>query len=591
MNKEKHVSTSSHESPAPRTGARCVVEFLEAAGCEVLFGYPGGAVLDIFDQLLLTDKVHFILSRHEQGAAHMADGYARATGRCGFCLVTSGPGATNAVTGLATAAMDGIPMICISGQVPTSMIGNDAFQEADTVGITRGATKHNYLVRNVDDLPRILAEALHVATTGKPGPVLVDIPKDVQKAKTAAQAPEKVELRGYRPSYEGHPRMVARLAEAINAAERPLLYVGGGVISSGTAELLTAIARKGKLPVTTTLLGLGAFPETDPLALRMLGMHGSVAANRAVSHCDLLVSVGARFDDRVTGKVSEFAKQAKIAHIDIDPAAISKSIHADIPVVGHLKPVLEQLLPLIETHERPDWHAQLAAWKDKWPFGYITHEGIIPAQYVVEQAYEVSQGKAVVCTDVGQHQMFAAQFFKYSRPRTFLSSGGLGTMGFGLPAAIGAQLGCPGALVVCIAGDGGAQMNFQELVVAVEHGLPIKLLILNNGYLGMVRQWQEIFYKRGYSGVALTQCGRAPNERIPARTEGPVYLPDFVKLAEAHGACARRIEKIEDVAPTLAEAFASPKAWVLEFIVESEGNVLPMVPPGGSNADIITSLV
>ena len=585
------MSNSRKDPPKTRTGAQCVTDFLKDAGCEVLFGYPGGAVLDIFDQLLLSPEIHFVLSRHEQGAAHMADGYARATGRCGFCLVTSGPGATNTVTGLATAAIDGIPMICISGQVPTSMIGNDAFQEADTVGITRGATKHNYLVRDVDDLPRILAEAIHIATTGKPGPVLIDIPKDIQQAKTTARAPAKIEMRGYRPSYEGHPRMITRLAEAINKAERPLLYVGGGVIASGTADLLTAIARKGKLPVTTTLLGLGSFPETDPLALRMLGMHGSVAANSAVAHCDLLISVGARFDDRVTGKVSEFAKQAKIAHIDIDPAAIGKSVRTDIPVVGHLKPVLEELLPMIEERERPSWHAQLEEWKTKWPFGFITREGVIAAQYVVEQIYEQSDGKAIVCTDVGQHQMFAAQFFKYTEPRTFLSSGGLGTMGYGMPAAIGAQFGARDDLVVCIAGDGGAQMNFQELVVSVEHGLATKFVILNNGYLGMVRQWQELFYAKGYSGVAMTRTGRAPNERIPPYDGvGPVYLPDFVQLSEAHGAVARRIEKTEDVIPTLKEAFASPKTWVMEFIVESEGNVLPMVPPGGTAANIITSL-
>ncbi len=585
------MKKTSSTATTARSGAQCVLDFLETSNCDVLFGYPGGAVLDIFDQLMQSEKVQLILVRHEQGATHMADGYARATGRCGFCLVTSGPGATNAVTGLATAYMDGIPMVCISGQVPTAMIGNDAFQEADTVGITRGITKHNYLVRNVDDLPRVLAEALHIATTGKPGPVLVDIPKDVQKATTAAPDPAEIDLRGYKPSYEGHPRMVARLAEAINASRRPLFYVGGGAISAGASDLLTAVARKGGIPVTTTLLGLGSFPETDPLALRMLGMHGSVAANNAVNHCDLLVSVGARFDDRVTGKVSEWARQAKVAHIDIDPASISKSVRADIPVVGHLKPILEQLLPMVEPRDRTEWHALLDEWKTKWPFGFIRHEGVIPAQYVVEQAYLVSKGRAVVATDVGQHQMFAAQFFKYTRPRTFLSSGGLGTMGFGLPAAIGAQLGRPDDLVICIAGDGGAQMCFQELVVAVEHQLPVKMLILNNGYLGMVRQWQEIFYRRGYSGVALTQCGRAPNERIPEAADGPRYLPDFVKLAEAHGACARRVERFEDVAPTLTEAFASPKTWVLEFIVESEGNVLPMVPPGGSNADIITKLV
>lgn len=581
-------STPDSGSTVERTGARCVIEALEQVGCETLFGYPGGAVLDIFDELALSEKIHFILVRHEQGAAHMADGYARASGKCGFCLVTSGPGATNTVTGLATAHMDGIPMICITGQVPTNMIGNDAFQEADTVGITRGVTKHNYLVRNVDDLPRIMVEAVHIATSGKPGPVLIDIPKDIQKAKTSMPIPKTVNLRGYRPTYEGHSRMIARLADAINAAEKPVLYVGGGVITSGTSDLLTEIARKGRLPVTTTLMGLGAFPETDPLALRMLGMHGSVAANSAVAECDLLISIGARFDDRVTGKLSEFARNARIAHVDVDPASIGKSVRTDYPVVGHLKPILSELLPLIETRERTAWLAQLEEWKSKWPFGYIINEGTIPAQYVIEQAYELCKGDAVVCTDVGQHQMFAAHFFKYTKPRTYLTSGGLGTMGYGLPASIGAQLAKRDDLVVCIAGDGGIQMCFQELVVAVEHKLPVKTIILNNGYLGMVRQWQEIFYSRCYSGVMMTPNGRAANERIPDKPDAPDYLPNFVQLAEAHGASARRVDRIEDVIPALEEAFASPDTWVLEFIVESEGNVLPMVPPGGTHKDIIT---
>ncbi|MCL1856832.1 MAG: thiamine pyrophosphate-binding protein, partial [Kiritimatiellaeota bacterium] len=397
---------------SPRTGAQCIIETLEAIGCEVLFGYPGGMIIDTFDALGHSEKIHFVLPRHEQGAAHAADGYARATGKCGFCMTTSGPGATNTVTGLATANADGIPVICITGQVPSPMIGNDAFQEADICGITRSITKHNYLVRNVDDIPRVIVEAHLIATTGKPGVVLVDIPKDLQQAKTSAPIPETVEVRGYRPSYEGHPKMVAKLAEAINKAERPLLYVGGGVIASDTAETLTAIARKGKLPVTTTLLGLGAFPETDPLSLRMLGMHGAYAANSAVGHCDLLVAVGARFDDRVTGKLSEFAKQCAIAHIDIDPSAVGKSVKVDIPVVGHLKPVLDELLPLIESKDRPDWHAHIAAWKKHHEFRYQCSTGSlacaaqakepvppsIPVQYVIERAYAASEGKALVCT-------------------------------------------------------------------------------------------------------------------------------------------------------------------------------------------------
>ena len=580
--------TNLQPASEPRSGARCLIEGLEHVGCEVMFGYPGGPAIDLFDELVKSKKIHHILPRHEQGAAHMADGYARATGKCGYCMVTSGPGATNTVTGLATANMDGIPMICITAQVATSMIGNDAFQEADTCGITRSITKHNYLVRDVNDLPRIIVEAHHIATTGKPGPVLIDIPKDVQKGVTSVPFPEKPDMRGYHPRYEGHPKMIKKLAEAINESKKPLLYAGGGVIASGTSAILTELARKFKLPVTTTLLGLGAFPETDPLSLRMVGMHGSVAANRALSECDLLVSVGARFDDRVTGKISEFAPDAVIAHIDIDPAAIGKSIRTDIPVVGHLKPVLEELLPQLVERDRAEWLDRLAGWKRDYPFAYNTTPGVIPAQYVVEQVYEASKGQAVICTDVGQNQMFAAHFYKHTRPRNFLSSGGLGTMGYGLPAAIGAQLGRPGEQVVVIAGDGGIQMNFQELVVAVEHDLPVKVIILNNGYLGMVRQWQDMFYKHNYSGIIMTQHGRLPNERIREKADAPAYLPDFVMLAHAHGAEARRISKIEDVGPALAEAFSDSKVWVLEFIVEPEGAVLPMIPPGAAVKYIIT---
>ncbi|MDP2990067.1 MAG: biosynthetic-type acetolactate synthase large subunit, partial [Kiritimatiellota bacterium] len=480
-------------------------------------------------------------------------------------------------------------LVCISGQVPTSMIGNDAFQEADTTGITRPVTKHNYLVRNVDDLPRIIAEAFYIAGTGKPGPVLVDIPKDVQRASTKAHTPDSVSIRGYNPNTEGHPKQIARLAEAINKAKKPLLYVGGGAIAANAAEEVAQLARQAKIPVTTTLLGLGSFPETDSLALRMLGMHGSVTANYATHHCDLLVSIGARFDDRVTGKIAEFAPHAKIAHIDIDPTAISKSVPVDIPVVGDVKQVLKVLIPLVESKERTEWLTQIQEWKQKNPFAYDQNGSKLMPQYVIEQIYALTRGNAIIVTEVGQHQMWSAQYYKYTQPRTFISSGGLGTMGFGLPAAIGAQFGCPNKMVVDISGDGSAQMNFQELVVAVEHQVPIKVVILNNGYLGMVRQWQEMFYKKQYSATCLGQSGRGKNEKIKDRPDTP-YLPDFVKLAEAHGALGLRAKTRAAVVPMLAKAFEADGPAVVECMVDPEANVFPMVPAGASLTEMIHSM-
>ncbi len=571
-----------------RTGVECLIDGLKRAGVKTIFGLPGGSVLDIFEKLY-NAPFEFVLVRHEQGAAHMADGYARATGRVGCCLVTSGPGATNAVTGLATAFMDSIPMVCITGQVPSNMIGNDAFQEADMTGISRPVTKHNYLVRNVNDLPRIIAEAFYIAGTGRPGPVLIDIPKDVQRARTNVPDPAKVEIRGYHPNMAGHPKQIARLAEAMNKAERPLLYVGGGAILGNAAELVTRLARKANVPVTTTLLGLGAFPETDKLALRMLGMHGSVAANHATQECDLLISVGARFDDRVTGKISQFATKATIAHIDIDPTAISKSVRVDIPVVGDVAHVLKELIPQVETGNHGDWLAKVGGWKEKHPFSYDQDDSKLMPQYVIEKIYEITKGDAIVVTEVGQHQMWAAHFYKYTKPRTFISSGGLGTMGYGLPAAIGARFGRPDKLVVDIAGDGSVQMNFQELVVAVEHNIPIKVVILNNGYLGMVRQWQEMFYNKEYSATCLGRAGRGKMEKISKCSEEK-YLPDFVKLAEAHGALGLRVKTKKDVVPTLKKAFASDLPAVVECIVEKEANVYPMVPAGASLTEMIHSM-
>jgi acetolactate synthase-1/2/3 large subunit len=561
---------------------------LKDAGVDTIFGLPGGTVLDLFDAMVRS-PFHFVLVRHEQGAAHMADGYARATGRTGVCLVTSGPGATNTVTGLATANMDGVPMVCITGQVPSHMIGNDAFQEADTCGITRAVTKHNYLVRNVDDIPRIMAEAFKIARTGRPGPVLVDIPKDVQRAKTAATFTGDPDIRSYRPSEKGHPKQITRLAEAINKARKPVFLAGGGVIWGEAAAELTALARKAQVPVATTLLGLGAFPETDPLALRMVGMHGLVAANKAISNCDLLVSVGARFDDRVTGKIAEFAPHAKIGHIDIDPSAISKSVETHIPVVGHVKQVLQALLLEVEKAEHAEWLAQIEDWTNKSPLAYdLKTETLLP-QFVIEKIYEVSKGDAIVVTDVGQHQMWSAHYYKYTQPRTFLSSGGLGTMGFGLPAAIGAQMGRPDKRVVAICGDGGVQMNFQELVVAVEQKLPVAIVILNNGHLGMVRQWQEMFYGKNYSASVLTRDKRPVNEGMGDARPG-AYRPDFVMLAEAHGAVGIRVTRKDEVVKALQRALTATGPVVVEFVVAPEENVYPMVPPGASLNEMIQSM-
>ncbi len=572
-----------------RTGAQCVIDGLVKEGCEVLFGYPGGAVLDIFN-CLYDAPFQFVLSRHEQGAVHMADGFARATGKVGCCLVTSGPGATNTVTGLATANMDGIPLVCITGQVPLSMIGNDAFQEADVVGITRPVTKHNFLVRNVDDLPDIIAQAFHIAASGKPGPVVIDIPKDIQRQPTEKSVPASVNMRAYKPHCEFRIADVDALADLINKANAPVLYVGGGAIAGKACAEITELARKAKIPVVTTLMGMGAFPEDDPLALSMLGMHGSVAANYAVDKCDLLISAGARFDDRVTGEIPKFAKKAKIVHIDIDRSAIGKSVRCDLGVGGYLKPIMAALIPKVNKIEKREWADQTLRWKERHPFSYPEKGDALMPQYVVEQICAVSGGTAIIATDVGQNQMWAAQHFTYTRPRTFISSGGLGTMGFGLPAAIGAKFACPDDLVVCVTGDGGVQMNFQELVVSVEHKRPIVVVILNNGYLGMVRQWQEMFYQRRYSGVTLGQMGRERLERME-KNEGAVYLPDFLKLAEAHGAVAKRLYKKDEVIPALREAFESGKTCVLECIVDPEANVFPMIPAGQGVSAMINHTV
>jgi acetolactate synthase-1/2/3 large subunit len=569
-------------------GCEIVVEALRKENVQVMFGYPGGAIMDVFD-VLYESPISFILTRHEQAAAHAADGYARATGRVGVCIATSGPGATNLVTGIATAYMDSIPMVAITGQVPTPMIGNDAFQEADIVGITRPITKHNFLAGRVDDLPRIIKEAFHIATTGRPGPVVIDLPKDVQKAETAQTYPDKIELRGYKPTYAGHPQQIRRAAMEIAKAKKPIIYAGGGVISSDAAKELKALAVKTAIPVTTTLLGLGAFPETHELSLGMLGMHGTVYANYAISEADLIIAVGSRFDDRVTGKLSAFATHARIIHIDIDPASIHKNVKVDTPIIGDVKSVLKELNKLVRKCNSSDWLKAIKDWRDAHPLAYDAKSGLKP-QFVIEKMRELTKGNAVIATDVGQHQMWAAQYCKVTKPRAFLTSGGLGTMGYGFPAGLGAQVGLPGELVVVISGDGSFQMNIQELTTAVNYDLPVKVLILNNRYLGMVRQWQQLFYKGRYASTCLARDVHCP--KICSGREGkcPPYVPDFMKVADAYGAVGMRVEKEKEVVPALKKAFQTKKPVVIEFAVASEENVFPMVPAGASVKDMIKGM-
>jgi len=545
------------------SGAEILVESLCKEGVDTIFGIPGGVVLGIFDALF-DSPIRVVLTRHEQAAAHAADGYARASGRVGVCMSTSGPGATNLVTGIATAYMDSIPIVALTGQVGTPAIGSDAFQEADITGITRPITKHNYLVKDVRNLARVIKEAFHIASTGRPGPVVVDLPKDVTVEETEFKYPRTVELRGYKPKYEGHPGQIKRAAERIAKAERPVIYAGGGVISSDAARELREFARKTQVPVTLTLLGLGGFPASDPLFMGMLGMHGTKCANSAVSDCDLLIAIGARFDDRITGKVDKFAPGAGIIHIDIDPSAISKNVAVDIPIVGDVKNILSKLTPLVKKCKTSKWLKQIDAWKKEFPTSYDKKAKTIKPQYVIEQIHDASKGKAIIATEVGQNQMWAAQFYKLDDPRRFLSSGGLGTMGYGFPAAIGAQVACPDKLVFDIAGDGSIQMNIQELATVVRLNLPVKIAILNNRFLGMVRQWQKMFYNGRYSSSCL-----ADN-------------PDFAKVAEAFGAKGIKVTKKRDVRPAIDEAIKTPGPVVLDFMVDREENVMPMVPAGAA---------
>ena len=562
-----------------RTGAKALVESLEKAGVEVLFGYPGGAVLDIFNELPEA-KFQFVLGRHEQGSAHMADGYARSSGKPGVCLVTSGPGATNTITGLATANMDGVPMVLITGQVPLSQIGTDAFQEADMNGICRAVTKHSFLVNSADEIPETVAQAFYIATHGKPGPVVIDIPKNCQQALTSAEYPERVSLRAYHPESSATTAQINRFAKLVNEAKRPVIYAGGGVIASGAAKDVANLAHKAEIPVATTLMGLGSFDEHDRLSLRMAGMHGTPAANWAIDEADLVIALGTRFSDRVTGKLSAYAKKAKIIHVDCDPASIDKNVGVDLGIVADIKDVLTVVNSRIRKAEHPEWIRKIEGWKKSHPVSWKPmHEGVIMPQQVIEAVDKASKGRAVVVTDVGQHQMWATQFFRHNLPRHFLSSGGMGTMGFGIPAAIGAAFARPDHQTVAICGDGGAQMTFEEIVVAVEHKLPITFIVINNGCLGMVRQWQQLFYSKRYAGSILTVRGRLENERLEQDLKYD-YLPDIVKLAEAHGARAVRVIDPAKLDAAVKKAVSSNETTLVEVIVEPRANVYPMIPAG-----------
>jgi acetolactate synthase-1/2/3 large subunit len=549
-------------------GAQILLECLKREKVKHIFGYPGGVVLDIYDELTRHPDIQHILVRHEQAAAHAADGYARASSKVGVALVTSGPGATNTVTGIASAYMDSIPIVVFTGQVPTALIGNDAFQEVDIVGITRPCTKHNYLVTDVKDLARTIHEAFHIARSGRPGPVLVDLPKDVIQASCVPKYPESIKIKSYNPTYHANPRQVKRALDLILTAKKPVLYTGGGIILSNASEALYKFATTLQIPVTSTLMGLGGFPGDHPLWMGMLGMHGTYCANMAVSQADVLIAVGARFDDRVTGKLAEFAPHAKIVHVDIDPSSISKNVVVDIPIVGDCLDTLHQLNGLLEETSpkdyvaiRAQWLDTVSDWEHKHPLTYTWSDTTIKPQYVVEKLWELTNGEAYITTEVGQNQMWAAQFYKFKRPRQLMTSGGLGVMGYGFPAAMGVQVAKPDATVIDIAGDGSIQMNIQELITVVDNKLPVKIAILNNSFLGMVRQWQQLFYDRRYSAT-------------------PMKAPDFVKLAEAYGAVGFRATKPEEVVPVIQEALSTPRPVIMDFRVEPEECVMPMVPAG-----------
>lgn len=560
------------------TGAEITVRCLAEEGVEFVFGYPGGAVLNIYDEIFKQDKFKHVLVRHEQAAVHGADGYARSSGKVGVALVTSGPGLTNAVTGIATAYMDSIPLVIISGQVPVPAIGMDAFQEVDTVGITRPCVKHNFLVKDIKDLATTIKKAFYIAATGRPGPVLVDIPKDITQQSGEFAYPETVNMRSYSPVVKGHSGQVKKAVQMLLEAKRPLIYAGGGVVLSGAAVQLTELAKLLGYPITNTLMGLGAYPATDAQFLGMLGMHGTYEANMTMQHCDVLLAVGARFDDRVIGSPEHFARDARrIVHIDIDPSSISKRVKVDVPIVGDVGGVLDEMIKLIKaSKEKAEakaikaWWTQIELWRAKNCLNYNRASPIIKPQFVVEKLWEVTGGEAFVTTDVGQHQMWAAQYYKFDQPRRWITSGGLGTMGFGLPAAMGVQLAHPGADVACVTGESSIQMCIQELSTCKQYHLPLKIVNLNNRYMGMVRQWQEFFYGNRYAESYMDS------------------LPDFVKLAEAYGHVGMKIEKPADVEPALREAFAMKERLVfMDFITDQTENVFPMVPGGKGISEMI----
>ena len=561
-----------------KSGAEIFVEMLKREGIKVVFGIPGGVVLKLFDVLHQQKDVEVVLTRHEQGAAHMAEGYAKATGKPGVVLVTSGPGMTNIVTGLADAFMDSVPLVAFTGQVSTNLIGNDAFQEADNVGISRPCTKHNVLVKNINDLARTIKEAFHIAVTGRPGPVLVDIPKDITMEKADFIYPEKVHLRGYNPTYDGNKYQIRQAAEEILKAKKPVIYVGGGAVFSGASDEVLELAELTQIPVNMTLMGLGSFPASHPLSMGMLGMHGGFWSNLAMHHADLLIAVGARFDDRVTGRLSDFSPSARVIHIDIDPTSIKKIVHAHIPIVGDVKTVLRQLNAILRSMDgdlrkirgqRKLWLSQIDEWRQANPFSYHQDEQVTKPQYVIEKLYELTKNDGVIVTDVGQHQMWAAQYFQGVKPRTFLTSGGLGTMGFGFPAALGAQKALPGKLVVCITSEGSFQMNLQELATAVLYKLPVKIVLINNKCHGMVRQWQDLFYEGRYASSLLGD------------------VPDYTKLAEAYGILGLRSLKPADVQPVIREGIKHKGPVLMDFHVDPYENCYPMIPAGGAHHEML----